>query len=50
MFDVDELEAIMCGQATIDLKDWKTNTNYKGGYKCDSNTIYNFWSCLETYN
>lgn len=30
VFDENELELLMCGIGSIDLKDWKQNTVYKG--------------------
>lgn len=32
IFDPNELELLMCGLQDIDVKDWKDNTLYKGGY------------------
>ena len=32
IFDEGELELLMCGIGSIDVKDWKSNTVYKGDY------------------
>lgn len=32
IFDPNELELLVCGLQKIDVKDWKDNTLYKGGY------------------
>lgn len=32
IFDPNELELLVCGLQKIDVKDWKNNTMYKGGY------------------
>ena len=32
IFDEGELELLMCGIGSIDVKDWKGNTVYKGDY------------------
>lgn len=32
IFDPNELELLICGLQKIDVKDWKDNTLYKGGY------------------
>ena len=33
ILDANELELILCGLPTIDLEDWKDNTNYSGLYE-----------------
>jgi len=33
ILDANELELILCGLPTIDLQDWKENTNYSGYYE-----------------
>ena len=32
IFDEEEFELLMCGIGSIDVKDWKGNTVYKGDY------------------
>ncbi|VDN50091.1 unnamed protein product [Dracunculus medinensis] len=46
IFDPNELELLMCGLQDIDVKDWKDNTLYKGGYSSNHPVIYNFWKCI----
>lgn len=59
MFDANEMEVLslipspspamgcfqhlLCGLQTIDTKDWKDNTLYKGGYSANHPVIQNFW-------
>lgn len=43
-FAVDELESFMCGLSTIDLHDWKSNTEIRGFSNIiKSLTLYRFW-------
>ena len=49
IFSSDELEAAICGNAHIDLDDWKANTELKGFGKW-SQTVKRFWQAMETYN
>lgn len=42
-FDERELEYLMCGIGIIDVKDWKENTLYKGGYYPNHIVIQSFW-------
>lgn len=47
----EELEAQLCGQNTIDLDDWKENTEYRGFFRTNlSLSISRFWQILGTYN
>lgn len=46
IFDPNELELLMCGLQTIDVKDWKDHTVYKGGYSINHPVIQNFWKAL----
>ncbi|VDP22265.1 unnamed protein product [Soboliphyme baturini] len=50
IFDPHELELLMCGLQTIDVKDWKDNTMYKGGYTPNHPVIQNFWKCLLSFD
>ncbi len=43
IFDENELELLMCGIQNIDVKDWKTNTVYKGDYHPNHIVIQWFW-------
>jgi len=47
VFDEHELELLMCGIGNVDVKDWKQNTVYKGGYHPNHIVIQWFWRvCL----
>ncbi|VDO13854.1 unnamed protein product, partial [Brugia timori] len=50
IFDPNELELLVCGLQKIDVKDWKDNTLYKGGYSPSHPVIQNFWKCLLAFN
>uniref|UniRef100_A0A8R1DLF9 E3 ubiquitin-protein ligase n=1 Tax=Caenorhabditis japonica TaxID=281687 RepID=A0A8R1DLF9_CAEJA len=50
LFDANELELLMCGLQKIDVKDWKANTIYKGGYGPSSQVIHNFWKCILSFD
>lgn len=43
VFDEHELELLMCGIGNVDVKDWKHNTLYKGGYHPNHIVIQWFW-------
>lgn len=43
VFDENELELLMCGIGKIDVRDWKLNTVYKGGYHTNHIVIQWFW-------
>ena len=43
IFDENELELLMCGIGTIDVRDWKEHTNYKGDYNANHVVIQWFW-------
>ena len=43
IFDENELELLMCGIGTIDVRDWKEHTNYKGEYNANHLVIQWFW-------
>lgn len=43
IFDENELELLMCGIGNVDVKDWKQNTVYKGGYVQNHIVIQWFW-------
>ncbi|KRX96763.1 E3 ubiquitin-protein ligase Nedd-4 [Trichinella pseudospiralis] len=50
IFDPHELELLMCGLQKIDVKDWKDNTLYKGGYNANHPVIQNFWKCVLSFD
>ncbi|KAI1296918.1 E3 ubiquitin-protein ligase NEDD4 [Halotydeus destructor] len=50
VFDENELELLMCGIGKIDVKDWKHNTVYKGGYHANHIVIQWFWRLVLTFS
>nr|CAI5867831.1 unnamed protein product [Callosobruchus analis] len=50
IFDENELELLMCGIQHIDVKDWKTNTLYKGDYHSNHIVIQWFWRVVLSFN
>jgi len=48
--DNDELEYFLCGEYTINVEDWKNNTEYKGEYFPNHTIILWFWKILSTMN
>ena len=44
IFSTDELNFLLHGQNTIDLNDWKENTDYKGDYNENHQVIKMFWN------
>jgi hypothetical protein len=46
IFDANELELLVCGLQKIDVKDWKDNTAYKGGYGPNHVVVQNFWKVV----
>lgn len=50
VLDEDELELFLCGDVTIDVKDWKQNTLYKGAFDHKHQIITWFWEILEKLN
>lgn len=50
-FTADELESFMCGLQTIDLADWKANTETRGfNNYIKSLSLHRFWQIMATYN
>lgn len=50
VFDFQELELLLCGLPTIDIEDWKQNTEYVGDYerkKASHHVVQWFWSVVE---
>nr|CAH7712861.1 unnamed protein product [Callosobruchus chinensis] len=50
IFDENELELLMCGIQHIDVKDWKTNSLYKGDYHSNHIVIQWFWRVVLSFN
>jgi E3 ubiquitin-protein ligase NEDD4 len=50
IFDEGELELLMCGIGSIDVKDWKKNTTYKGDYHPNHIVIQWFWRVVLSFN
>ena len=50
VFQPYELEMLIYGVPYIDVKDWKTNTDYKGEYNQDHKIIRWFWEVVETFD
>lgn len=50
IFDPNEIELLLCGLQTIDVKDWRDNTIYKGGYSQNHPVIQNFWKALLSFD
>lgn len=50
IFDEGELELLMCGIGSIDVKDWKVNTVYKGDYHPNHIVIQWFWRVVLSFN
>ena len=46
-FDARELELVIAGTAEIDVKDWRKNTDYRGGYYDSDMIIQWFWIVIE---
>ncbi|RWS28079.1 E3 ubiquitin-protein ligase Nedd-4-like isoform X2, partial [Leptotrombidium deliense] len=49
VFDENELELLMCGIGKIDVKDWRMNTVYKGGYNQNHIVIQWFWRVVLSF-
>lgn len=47
VFDARELELVIAGTAEIDVKDWRKNTDYRGGYYDSHVIIQWFWIVIE---
>ncbi|KAM6945795.1 E3 ubiquitin-protein ligase HECW2 [Aplochiton taeniatus] len=50
VFDARELELVIAGTAEIDLVDWRTHTEYRGGYHDNHIVIRWFWAAVERFN
>lgn len=52
VFDFQELELVMCGMPTIDMEDWKANTEYSGYYEQlgeEHEVVQWFWEVTENF-
>ena len=49
IFNYRELELVISGLPTIDIKDWKNNTEYEN-YNTESPVIKNFWEIIESFD
>ncbi|XP_017785815.1 PREDICTED: E3 ubiquitin-protein ligase HECW2-like isoform X3 [Nicrophorus vespilloides] len=49
VFDARELELVMAGTAEIDLHDWRSNTEYRGGYHDGHPVVQWFWQAIERF-
>mmetsp|Transcript_15912 Transcript_15912/g.26674 ORF Transcript_15912/g.26674 Transcript_15912/m.26674 type:complete len:445 (-) Transcript_15912:1914-3248(-) len=50
LFDENELELLICGLPSIDVRDLKANTQYLGGYTAYSPQIRWFWEIVGAYS
>lgn len=50
IFDEGELELLLCGVGSIDVKDWKQNTVYKGDYHPNHIVVQWFWRVVLSSN
>lgn len=49
LFNVYELELMLCGVPDIDIEDWKKNTTYQSGFTKDSETVVWFWEVVSSF-
>jgi len=50
VFDERELEYLLCGLGTIDVEDWRKNTQYRSGYNDKHPVINWFWKAVATFD
>ncbi|KAM9839604.1 E3 ubiquitin-protein ligase HECW1 [Aulostomus maculatus] len=50
VFDARELELVIAGTVEIDLSDWRSNTEYRGGYHDGHIVMRWFWATVERFN
>ena len=50
IFDARELELVIAGTVEIDIKDWRKNTEYRGGYHDLNQVIQWFWEAIEKFD
>jgi hypothetical protein len=46
-FTSSDLELALCGTQDIDLQDWRSHTEYRGGYFDSNDTVELFWKYIE---
>uniref|UniRef100_A0A087XXF1 HECT-type E3 ubiquitin transferase n=1 Tax=Poecilia formosa TaxID=48698 RepID=A0A087XXF1_POEFO len=49
VFDARELELVIAGTVEIDLSDWRSNTEYRGGYHDGHIVMRWFWAAVEKF-
>uniref|UniRef100_A0A8C6NRV2 HECT-type E3 ubiquitin transferase n=1 Tax=Nothobranchius furzeri TaxID=105023 RepID=A0A8C6NRV2_NOTFU len=49
VFDARELELVIAGTVEIDLIDWRSNTEYRGGYHDGHIVMRWFWAAVERF-
>ncbi len=47
IFDEQELELLLCGSPEIDVDEWRSNTEYEGGFTEDDEIMKSFWEMVE---
>ncbi|MFH4979955.1 hypothetical protein AB6A40_006664 [Gnathostoma spinigerum] len=50
IFDSEQLELLLSGTTEIDMNDWQSNTEYKGGYNAEHVCILWFWDIVHEIN
>uniref|UniRef100_A0AAV2LD52 HECT-type E3 ubiquitin transferase n=1 Tax=Knipowitschia caucasica TaxID=637954 RepID=A0AAV2LD52_KNICA len=50
VFDARELELVIAGRVEIDLNDWRSHTEYRGGYHDGHIVMRWFWAAVERFN
>ncbi|XP_067342663.1 E3 ubiquitin-protein ligase HECW1 isoform X2 [Channa argus] len=50
VFDARELELVIAGTVEIDLSDWRSSTEYRGGYHDGHIVMRWFWAAVERFN
>ncbi|KAJ2948784.1 hypothetical protein O0L34_g8041 [Tuta absoluta] len=50
IFDEHELELLVCGIQHIDVKDWRSNTLYKGDYHANHLVVQWFWRVVLSFS
>ncbi|XP_077970581.1 E3 ubiquitin-protein ligase HACE1-like [Styela clava] len=48
IFTESELELLLSGLSEIDVKDWKNNTKYSGGYSEEHKVVQWFWKSVDS--
>jgi E3 ubiquitin-protein ligase NEDD4 len=49
VFDYQEMELLMCGIPSVDVDDWKRNTEYQGEYHASHVVVQWFWETIESF-